>query len=103
MVVVKKYIFAGIIIFAVLIFILYVPEITGKNHYIISSKSERLGIINKLKKDCRSVDIAYLIVTYKEGLHDLNASHCWSNYMKKCFSEEAKKLEYKLQVPCPEY
>ena len=99
----RIYIYAGFILLIVFAFLLFMPRITGKDHYIVHSRERRLNMINELKKDCRGQDVTYLIVTYKEELHDLNASYCWSTYMKKCFSEEAKKLQYKLKVICPEY
>ena len=99
----SSYIYIGAVLLVVLASLLITPRITGEDHYILSSKEDRLAMIEMLKQDCRSQDITYLIVTYKEKFHDFNASQCWNMYMRACLLEESRKLDYRLHRICPEY
>ena len=95
-----------IIVFAASILLYYIitPRTISLKGYYYLSKEERQNVINTLYKGCRIDDGVFsLIVTYDEILNDKNASHCWSNYYKKCFYNKEHNLTLSLPIKCPTY
>lgn len=99
----KILIFILIFIVCLIIFVgLYPPVITPPWRYD-TSKDQRLKIINRLKENCSSEDVTYLISTYRNKFEDVNTTKCWREYMDMCQERQDKKLSLKIPINCQYY
>jgi len=77
-------------------------KITPNTYYYLSNK-QRKEIIKELGRDCMSIDMTGLMVTYKEKFNDYNTARCWRDFFQQCLYNKEHNLSVKIPVICPSY